>query len=91
VTLVIPHLDCNGNFASPLFVAPTLFITLDVDIGATIGLDGSAGTTGAFGTVVATGATGSALLSKAQHTFVVLPSSPQKDFLRKTKTDGTCL
>jgi len=37
------------------------------------------------------GGTGVELFSKAQHTFLFVPSNPQKDFLRKTKTCGICL
>lgn len=37
------------------------------------------------------GVTSGTLISKGQHTFVILPSNPQNDFLRKAKTDGTCL
>jgi len=49
------------------------------------------GTTGVAIVAGAVGATGATLFSKGQHTFVLLPSNPQKDFLRKTKTEGTCL
>jgi len=41
--------------------------------------------------VVSLDGTGVEIFSKAQHTFVFVPSNPQKDFLRKTKTGGICL